>query len=82
MCLNVEINKNKKINVETSSCTAPVILVGFECKWNFLYRFSKNFQMSNVMKIRPLGTEFFHAFGQADRYDETNSRCSRFYEHA
>lgn len=27
----------------------------------------KNYQISNVMIMRPLGYEFFHAYGQTDR---------------
>ena len=31
-----------------------------------LYSFLKNTQISNFMKIRPVGAELFHADGQAD----------------
>jgi hypothetical protein len=34
------------------------------------------------MKIRPLEAELFHADGQTDRHDETNSRFSQFCEGA
>jgi hypothetical protein len=34
------------------------------------------------MKIRPVGADLFHANGQADRRDETNSRLSQFCERA
>jgi len=34
------------------------------------------------MKIRPMGTELFHADGQTDRHDEANSRFSKFCERA
>jgi len=37
---------------------------------NFLGRFSKNIQTSNITKIRPVGAELFHADGYADRHDE------------
>ena len=33
------------------------------------------------MKIRPVGVELFHADGQTDRHDESNSRFSQFFEH-
>jgi len=41
--------------------------------------------MSIFMKIRPVGTELFHADGQAEdgrigRHDEDNSRLSQFFE--
>lgn len=29
--------------------------------------------MSNLMKIRPVGDDLFHAHGQTDRHDETKS---------
>jgi len=34
---------------------------------NFLDRFSKNNQISNVINIRTVGTGLFHAHGQAQR---------------
>jgi hypothetical protein len=34
------------------------------------------------MKIRPVGSELFHADGQMDRHDEANSRFSQFCESA
>jgi len=42
--------------------------------------FSKNNQISNFMKILPVGTEIFHADGRTDRHDETYSRFSQFCE--
>ena len=32
------------------------------------------------MKIRPVGSEFFHSDGRTDRHDEGNSRFSQFCE--
>jgi hypothetical protein len=41
----------------------------------------KTTQISNFMKIRPVGAEF-RAGGQTDRHDEANSRFSQFCERA
>jgi hypothetical protein len=35
---------------------------------NFLEKFSKNTQMSNFMKIRPMGAELFDADGRMDKW--------------
>ena len=50
-------------NVYVSSCT---LLVRFQLNLNFLDRFSKNTQISDVMKIRPVGPELFHAVRRTD----------------
>jgi hypothetical protein len=47
---------------------------------NFLDRFMKNLQISNVMKIRPVVAELFHAYGQMDRHGEANGHFSKFCE--
>ena len=47
-----------------SSCKAPFILVRFQWNLNLLNRFSKNPQISNLMKIHPVVAELFHADGQ------------------
>jgi hypothetical protein len=58
-------------NVYWSSCKVPVILVRIEWNLNFLDSFSKNTQISNLIKFRPVGAEF-HAGGRTDRHDEAN----------
>ena len=46
----------------------------------------KNTQISNSMKIRPMGAELFHVDRQTDRranrHDEGNSCFTQFYERA
>ena len=73
-------------NVYWYSCKVPFILVRIWWNSNFIDRFSKNFPMSNFMKIRPVGAELFHADrqtdGQTGRHDEANSRFSQFCERA
>jgi hypothetical protein len=54
------------INVHRVSCNLPVTLVRFYRNLNLLGRFSKITQISNSMKIRPVGTELFHADGRTD----------------
>jgi hypothetical protein len=44
--------------------------------------FPKIPQISNFMKIHPVGAELFYADGQVDRHDEANSRFSQFCESA
>jgi hypothetical protein len=48
----------------------------------FLDRFSKNPQIPNLMKIRPVAVRFFHPYGQTGRHDEANGRFSQFSESA
>jgi hypothetical protein len=43
----------------------------------FFFFFEKN-QISDLMKIRLVAAELFHADGQTDRHDEDNSRFSQF----
>ena len=65
------------INVETSSHKIPVILVGFWCNLEFSWnRFSKKSQISDLIKIRPLWAELFHADGRTDGHDDANSGFS------
>jgi len=48
------------------TCNVPVIIVRLKYSFNFLNRFSKNTQISNLIKIRPVGDEVFHANGRTD----------------
>jgi len=50
-------------------------------KLEFLYGFSKNTQISNLMKNLPVGAQLFYTNGQTDmqtKYDETNSGFRKF----
>jgi hypothetical protein len=56
----------------------PLFLSHFDETWIFLYGFSKNTQISNLMKTRQVGAELLHA----DVHNEANSRFSQICEHA
>jgi len=65
------------------SCKVPVMLFRFWWKLKFSRQmFGKNTQISNFMKICPLGAALFHADGQTDRQDEANSGSSQRCERA
>jgi hypothetical protein len=65
-----------------STCNSYSILIKLE----FLDRFSKSNQVSDLMKIHPAGGELFHANrptdGRTDRHDEVNNCFSQFCERA
>jgi len=46
-------------NENWSLCKMPVIIIQILMKLEVFDRFSKNTQVSNFMKIRPVGTELF-----------------------
>jgi len=50
----------------------PLFLSDFN-DLNFLDGFFKNVQMSNFIKIHPVGAELFHADGWTDRHDKARS---------
>jgi hypothetical protein len=49
-------------------------------KLEFSQRIFQNTQISNFMKIRPVGVELFHADERKYIHDEANSRFLQFYE--
>jgi hypothetical protein len=53
-------------NLHCFSYKVPVIVVRFSWNLNFLDRFSRNTQISDLMKIRPVSAELFHADGRTD----------------
>ena len=65
------------INVQWSSFKVSHILVTFNGTLIFLTYFRK-ILVSNFMKIHPLGFELFHADGQLDTHNRTNSRLRNF----
>ena len=67
-------------NVYWSSCAVPVILARLQRNLYFLNRFTKNVQISNVIKIRPVGADVFQVDRRTDTHDEANSRFLQFCE--
>jgi hypothetical protein len=72
-------------NANWSSCKVKLFLSDFKEK-NFLDRFSKNSEILNFMRIRPVGAELSHTDGRTDgrtdRHDDANSLFSQFCERA
>ena len=64
-------------NVYRSSCAVPVDLVTFYCYSNFLDTFSKNIQIKNFMKIRPVGAELLQLDKPTDRPTEGKTDMTR-----
>ena len=63
------------INTHTCSCEVPVIINRLQLNLKFIDGFSKNTQISNLMKIRPVGAELFRAGGQTEELaDRQESR--------
>jgi len=61
----------------------PLFLSDFNLNFNFLAGFSKNPEISNSMKIRPVGAELFHADRRwTERHDEANNRFLQLSERA
>ena len=64
----------------------PLFLSDFNetCIFSTVF-FFKKYSISYVIKIRPAAAELFHvdglADGQTDKYDETDSSFSQFWEH-
>ena len=55
------------IVVHVFSCKVPVILVRIWCNLNFLGTVSKNTEISNWVKIGPVGAELFSAYRRTNR---------------
>jgi len=53
-------------NVHWSSYKVPLFLSGLNEIWGFLANFFKNTEMSNFMKILPVGAELFQMDGRTD----------------
>jgi hypothetical protein len=58
--------RDMTINVYWCSCKVPVVFVRVSWNLKFLDRFSNNVQISNFIKIRPVGAELFHADRRTD----------------
>jgi hypothetical protein len=65
-------------NVHWSSCEVPFILFRAQRNLNFLYRFSKDRQILNLVKIRAVGAELFHADIRTDGRTDRSKLIAAF----
>ena len=69
------------INAHRCPRKVPVILGQILMKLEFSGQiFEKRTKTSNLMKIRPVDAELFHADGRTDRHDEANICFSQFFK--
>jgi hypothetical protein len=63
-------------------CPFLLSLVRLYLNLVFLYIFSTNIQLTNSIRIRPVGAELFHADGRTDKQTTTNTRTLQYCERA
>jgi hypothetical protein len=73
--LNIQHNTN--INVCSSSHKPPIILIIRYWNLKFLDRFFRNSQMSNLMKIHPVGAELLHANRRMDGLNDGHTDLTK-----
>ena len=72
------IQRDAVINVHWSPCKVLVILVRVQYVLTFLDRLSKNTQIPNLIKVRPVGAVLFHADGQTGRRTDATMLIAAF----
>jgi hypothetical protein len=60
----------------------PLFFSDFNVTSIFSTYFQKNTEISNFVKIRPVGAELFHADNRTERHDEAKIRFAQFCERA
>ena len=62
----IRIREDTVINVRSLPVKYPLFLPDFNKTWDILEICSRNAQISNFIKIRPVGAKMFHGHGQTD----------------
>jgi hypothetical protein len=71
-CLNIIHSNKKQVRCDKKCVLVFMYNVGYSCQI-LMKPESKNAEMSNFMKIRRVGAEFFREDGQMDRQTWRNS---------
>ena len=84
ICLcNISLAKEKLSQILLKMCIClhvvyQLFLSDLNANLIFSIIITKNTQVTNFMKICPVGTELFHAHRETDRRDEANGRFQQF----
>ena len=66
--------------MQSTLCKVPLFLSDVNVTGIFVTEFSKNTQISNFLKIRPVGFKLFHEEGRTDRQSTDMAKLIVFFK--